>query len=154
GTTPGRNDVVPSMSSINGTRLVPAPGNTGFNNWLVLHLPFDQINVETLYWSVQAVDASFQGGPFAAEQSFFINPPGNTPPSIIGISDVSFPEDTITNLVFYVRDDRTPPSGLRVQAKSSNPAVISQNGVRLSDFTATDQGLRVGLSLTPQTNQF
>ena len=154
GTAPGRNDVVPSMSTTNGTRMISAPGNAGFNNWMVLELPFDQLNVETLYWSVQAVDASFQGGPFAAEQTFFINPPGNRAPTIVGIGDIAFAEDTTTNMTFYIRDDRTPPSGVRVQATSSNPSLISANGLHLSDFTATDQGLRVRLSVTPQTNQF
>ena len=153
GTAPGRNDVVPSMSTTNGVRMLPAPGNAGFNTWMSLELPLDQLNVETLYWSVQAVDASFQGGPFAAEQTFFINPPGNTPPSLLGIGDVSFPESTTTNITFYVRDDRTPPTGLRVLAASSNPGLVPQSGVRLSDFAATDQGLRVRLSLTPMTNQ-
>ncbi|PYM10395.1 MAG: hypothetical protein DME18_16400, partial [Verrucomicrobia bacterium] len=62
--------------------------------------------------------------------------------------------DTTTNIMFYVRDDRTSPNNLHVQAASSNPVLIPQSGVRLSDFTATDQGLRVKLSLTPLTNQF
>ncbi len=154
GTAPGRDDVVPSMSTTNGARMIPAPGNAGFNDWRVLELPFDQINVETLYWSVQTVDASFQGGPFASEQSFFINPPGNLPPSIVGIGDLSFPENSSMNIVFYVRDDRTPPNSLRVQATSSNPALIPQTGLRLSSLTATDQGLRVMLSLAPLTNHF
>jgi hypothetical protein len=154
GTAPGGNDVLPSMSTTNGARMILAPGNAGFNNWMVLELPSDQINVETLYWSVQAVDASFQGGPFASEQKFFINPPGNTPPSIIGISDLSFPANSSTNIVFYVRDDRTPQTRLHVQATSSNPALIAQAGLRLSGFTATDQGLRVMLSLAPLANHF
>src|SRR5205814_1412736 len=141
-------------STTNGVRMVPAPGNAGFNTWMSLELPLDQLNVETLYWSVQAVDASFQGGPFAAEQTFFVNPPGNTPPSLLGISDVSFPENTTTNITFYVRDDRTPQSGLRVLAASSNPGLLPQSGVRLSDFAVTDQGLRVRLGLSPLTNQF
>src|SRR6185436_18738459 len=152
GTAPGRNDVVPSMSTTNGARMIPAPGNAGFNTWMMLQLPFDQINVETLYWSVQAVDAGFQGGPFASEQNFLINPPGNTPPSIVGIADLSFPENSSTSIVFYVRDDRTPHNRLGVQATSSNPAPIAQTGLRLSGFTATDQGLRVMLSLTPLAN--
>src|SRR5206468_1596619 len=134
GTAPGRNDVVPSMSTTNGTRMISAPGNAGFNNWMVLELPFDHLNSETLFWSVQAVDASFQGGPFAAEQTFFINPPGNRAPTIVGIGDIAFAEDTTTNIMFYVRDDRTSPNNLHVQAASSNPVLIPQSGVRLSDY--------------------
>src|SRR6185369_15815605 len=147
GTASERNDVVPSMSTTNGTRMIPAPGNAGFNTWMVLELPFDQINVETLYWSVQAVDAGLQGGPFASEQSFLIDPPGNLPPSIVGIADLSIPENSSTSIVFYVRDDRTPQNRLHVQARSSNPALIPPTGLRLSGVTATDLGLRVVLSL-------
>jgi hypothetical protein len=154
GSSPGLNDLVPSMSTTNGARLIPAPGNAGFNTWMLLALPSDQIRVETLYWSVQAVDASFQGGPFASEQNFYINPPGNQPPSIVGIGDLTLPENSTTNIVFYVRDDRTPPNNLRVQAASSNPVLIAQTGLRLSGFTATDLGLRVTLSLTPVANHF
>ena len=84
--------------------MIPAPGNAGFNSWMELKLPFDQLNVEALYWSVQAVDASFQGGPFAPEQTFLINPPGNQPPVITGISDLTIPEDATNTLTLYVKD--------------------------------------------------
>src|SRR5439155_11702412 len=118
GTAPGRNDVVPSMSTTNGVRMIPAPGNAGFNSWMELKLPFDQLNVETLYWSVQAVDASFQAGPFATEQTFLINPPGNQPPVITGISDRTIPEDASNTLTLYAKDDRTSPAMMHVQATS------------------------------------
>ena len=149
GTAPGKNEVVPSMSTTNGTRMIPARGNAENNNWKTLDLPLERLNTETLYWTVQAVDNGFQGGPFAPEQTIFINPAGNTPPSIVGIGDLSFPEDTTTNLVFYVRDDRTPPNSLRVHATSSNTNLLPAAGVKLSGFTNTAQGLRVNLSLTP-----
>ena len=153
GTASGKNDVVPSMSTTNGTRTIPASGNTGYNNWKTLDLSLERFNTEKLYWTVQAVDNSLQGGPFAPEQTFFINPPGNLPPSIFGISDLTIPEDTTGNLTLYVTDDRTEPSALRVQATSSNTNVLSPAGVKLSGFTNTAQGLRVNLSLTPPADR-
>lgn len=149
GTAPRKNDVVPSMSTTNGTRMVPARGNAENNNWKMVNLPLERFNTEKLYWTVQAVDNGFQGGPFAPEQTFFINPPGNLPPSIFGISDLTISEDTTGNLTLYVTDDRTDPSALHVQATSSNTNVLSSAGVRLSGFTNTAQGLRINLSLTP-----
>lgn len=153
GTRAGANDLVPSMSTTNGVRMIPSPGNTGFNQWMMVTLPLEQLNTETLFWSVQAVDAGFQGGPFAADQTFTIDPPGNRAPTLTGIGDLSFPEDTSTNLVFFVRDDRTPPESLRIQAISSNPDILPPGGLRLSDFTPTDLGLRVKLDLTPLSQQ-
>ena len=149
GTAPGKNDVVPSMSTTNGARIVPARGNAGNNNWIALNLPLERLNTERLYWSVQAVDNGFQGGPFAPEQTFFIDLPGNLPPSIFGISDLTIPEDTTGNLTLYITDDRTELSALRVQANSSNTNVVSSAGVKLSGFTNTAQGLRVNMSVTP-----
>ncbi len=82
GTAPGLNDMVPSMSTTNGVRMLPAFGNAGFNTWMTLDLSQRPLPTNTLFWSVQAVDNSFQGGPFAAEQSFVLPSwqPGELPP--------------------------------------------------------------------------
>ena len=152
GTAPGKNDVVASMSTTNGARMVPAPGNAGFKNWLTLNLPLERLAVETLYWTVQAVDNGFQGGPFASEHSFFINPPGNQPPVITGISDITMPEDTTTTLTLYFKDDRTAPDALRVQATSSNPTLFPAENLTLNRFKPVNQQLRVDLNLKPLTD--
>ena len=52
------------MSAGNGWRQVVEPGNAWHNRFAVLSIPFNQ----PIYWSVQAVDHGFQGGPFAPEQ--------------------------------------------------------------------------------------
>lgn len=70
GTGPGLNDVLPSLSLANGVRLIPAMGNAGHRQWLTLDLSSRPLSANTLYWSVQAVDNSLQGGPFAQEASF------------------------------------------------------------------------------------
>jgi hypothetical protein len=67
GTSPGAFDVVAPLALSNGTRLVPATGNAGeITSYKLTGLTHGQ----TYYWSVQAVDASFLGSPFASEGSF------------------------------------------------------------------------------------
>jgi Concanavalin A-like lectin/glucanases superfamily/FG-GAP-like repeat len=66
GTTPGGIDIVSPNSAADGFRRIVQLGNTGVN-------PFYRIRLTPgvrYYWSVQAIDASWQGGPFAAGQSF------------------------------------------------------------------------------------
>jgi hypothetical protein len=62
GTTPGGNEIMPSMSLASGYRQVARLGNANHNTEWALALP-----PGTYYWSVQAVDAAFAGGPFAGE---------------------------------------------------------------------------------------
>jgi hypothetical protein len=66
GTTPGAGDVVSPMASANGFRRIPRLGNANCAlSWTITNL-----NVGTFYWSVQAIDNSFAGSPFASEASF------------------------------------------------------------------------------------
>lgn len=66
GTAPGLSDVVDPLASPTGQRLVAKPGNARqVTSWELKGLAGG-----TYYWSVQAIDASFAGGPFAAEGSF------------------------------------------------------------------------------------
>ncbi len=69
GTTPGGLDVVSSMAlPATGHRLVPRRGNAGHNtSWTLKNLP-----PGTYYWSVQTLDNSFKGSPFAQEGTFMI----------------------------------------------------------------------------------
>jgi hypothetical protein len=66
GTRPGAEDVMASLSRMDGTRRGLAHGNVGWRTFLDLDLA--RIRPGPLYWSVQAVDASFAGGPFSEEQ--------------------------------------------------------------------------------------
>jgi hypothetical protein len=70
GSAPGAADVLQPMALTNGLRLLPALGNaqTG-TNALVFLRPG-----RTYYWSVQALDSSFAGSPFATEEQFTIGP--------------------------------------------------------------------------------
>src|SRR6185295_8750776 len=67
GTAPGGNDLLSAhVNATNGFRRVPALGNAMLRHSLPLT---GLTNGETVYWSVQAVDTSFAGGPFATETS-------------------------------------------------------------------------------------
>jgi hypothetical protein len=71
GTTPGGSDLLAPMADTNGTRLVPQRGNIQ-GTQKTLQLP---VNVgTTIYWSVQSMDTSFAGSPFAPEASFVLRP--------------------------------------------------------------------------------
>ena len=73
GTTPGGGDIVSPEANSDGFRLLPAPGNAQMRTNAILA----GLNPgNTYYWSVQAVDTSFAGGPFASEASFVM--PGPT----------------------------------------------------------------------------
>jgi parallel beta-helix repeat protein len=67
GTTPGGTDIISPLSLANGFRQVPKKGNAGHGlDYMVFGL---QPNT-TYYWSVQTIDNSFIGSPFANEKSF------------------------------------------------------------------------------------
>ena len=75
GTRPGGVDIVSPQSASDGFRRVPQMGNAQ-------HRLFSRVvNLQggIYYWSVQAVDTAFAGGPFAPEQTFVV------PPAIQGI---------------------------------------------------------------------
>jgi hypothetical protein len=67
------------MALPSGQSLLPTMGNAQHRTFSLLHgLPPSQ----TFYWSVQAIDTSFAGSPFAPESSFSLHnllaPPGST----------------------------------------------------------------------------
>ncbi len=67
GTTPGGTNLLAGHVNVdNGFRRVPALGNAMLRHSLPLT---GLTNGQTIYWSVQAVDSAFAGGPFATETS-------------------------------------------------------------------------------------
>jgi len=68
GTTPGGCQIMSPMSNPSGFRQVVELGNVQQNLGWWLH----NLQPGTYYWSVQAIDNSFAGGPFAPEQMFEI----------------------------------------------------------------------------------
>jgi len=72
GTSPGGADVVSPEAGTNGSRRVTALGNAGSRLAAELSNVLPGTNY---YWSVQAVDSAFAGGPFAQEGSFALPVP-------------------------------------------------------------------------------
>jgi len=70
GTSPGGIEIMSPMAHLtDGYRNIPAIGNAQCNTfWYIKNLAPGQ----TYYWSVQAIDQSFTGGPWATEESFTI----------------------------------------------------------------------------------
>jgi len=85
GSTPGGIDLFAGhVNATNGFRRVPAMGNA----YLRHSLPLTGLtNGQNVYWSVQAVDTSFAGGPFATETS------------VVTIPTLSITTSTATNAI-------------------------------------------------------
>jgi len=122
GSRPGGNDIVASLTGTNHTRLVMDHGNCGFQTFRLVHLP--NLDVDELYWSVQAVDHGFLAGPFAPQQHLPLSIPGNEPPIITGLTNVVMEEGTTVTLRYVVTDDRTRPENLTLQVFTSNPTLF------------------------------
>lgn len=74
GLTPGGSEVWSALSDpVTGVRRVLRPGNAEANRFLRLRVPE---GVTRLFWSVQAVDAGFLGGAWAAEQGVSLSVAG------------------------------------------------------------------------------
>lgn len=71
GSAPGAADVVTPHASAAGTRLLVRRGNTDYATHRVLR----NLRAGSYYWSVQAVDHSFAGSPFAPDQHFVVGAP-------------------------------------------------------------------------------
>ncbi len=88
GTTPGGIDLLSAhVDATNGFRRVPALGNATLRHSLPLT---GLTNGQTVYWSVQAVDTAFAGGPFVTETSVVSLPvlsvSLNSQPSTLNVS--------------------------------------------------------------------
>src|SRR5439155_59892 len=64
GTRPGSSDILSAAALANGKLLFVGAGNAGSRTNLIL----TNLTREFYYWSVQAIDNSFAGGPFAPAQ--------------------------------------------------------------------------------------
>jgi hypothetical protein len=93
GSTPGASDVLAPMALTNGLRLLPALGDvqTGTN---ALYELSRLAPGQKYYWSVQAVDTSFAGSPFATEQQFVIGPRLFNPSRSASVFEFYFTNET------------------------------------------------------------
>jgi|GEM_PF-2966352 len=93
GTAPGTVDEVVSLSLPTGYRMVPEEGNTGRKRvWDI------DLKPGTYYWSVQSVDASFAGSPFAPEIKFTFDPNGQ-------LCDLGVPTLTLSGQSTFCQGD-------------------------------------------------
>src|SRR6185369_12195871 len=68
GTTPGGNEALPGMAGTDGFRRVVRAGNAGERLSRTIQMP----GLGKYYWSVQAIDGSYAGSAFTAEESVFV----------------------------------------------------------------------------------
>ena len=96
GSSPGAGDIISPMADAHGWRRLAALGNANERlTWTITNLTGG-----TFYWSVQAVDASFAGSPFAAGRRFTVT---NRAPIATG-SSITMLEDASTNLTLTGSD--------------------------------------------------
>jgi hypothetical protein len=85
------------MALTDGLRLLPALGNAQTGTDAVMNLPFGRY-----YWSVQAVDTSFAGSPFAVEQQFTVAAPRIIEPLLLGNGHFQFSFTNQSSAVYEV----------------------------------------------------
>lgn len=138
GTSPGGFDVISPMSAPDGFRRVVRGGNAGsVTSYTLVGLKAGTI----YYWSIQAVDNSFAGSPFAPEQSFV----ATALPTISSFTDQTVSQDSgpIT-LPFTVADLETPADKLVVTATSSNSQLVGPANLAITG-TGTNRTLVITL---------
>jgi hypothetical protein len=141
GTTPGGSEIVSALADpLTGRRRIAGPGNAG----AALFLPLNHLPRGPLYWSVQAIDAAFAGGPFSVEQVY-----QPSPPTLSTISNlVLAPNVESAPIRFTVWDNDTAPDQFQFAVISGNDSLIAGSNavVRLDGTDAT-------LRLTPHLHQ-
>ena len=122
GTSPQAGDVVNPMASASGFRRLMQIGNTDERQSRAI----TNLAPGTYYWSVQAVDNSFSGSSFAAEESFIVKnvPKISAIPDQRTVVDVPTPE-----IPFIVNDVETPATDLVLSASSSNTNLVSNQNI-------------------------
>ncbi len=73
GTSPGGSDIIGSMAGTNGTRRVPLKGTIQSEHYTLQLAPVPAAGTP-IYWSVQSIDSSFAGSPFAPETILAVRP--------------------------------------------------------------------------------
>ena len=132
GTSPGSENVLPAMADLlTGRRRLPQPGNASLSfHWVLNELP-----VGIYYWSVQAIDHSFTGSIFGAEQTFVIAPAANEPPllqsalllptgefdlTLIGNPGTEYSIDISTDLILWTQWRVVQPSNAVITFSDSD----------------------------------
>jgi hypothetical protein len=135
----GCNALSPLANATSGLRRVMQLGNVGqTTNWTIQGLPEG-----TNYWSVQAIDNAFRGGPFTSEQSFVMD---RLPPTILacptnrtitGACQAALPD--LTGEV-VATDAATPSANLVITQSPAPGTLVSLGPINLVVFTVRDSG--------------
>ncbi len=152
GTSPGGNELVPSNSLSDGTRMIPQTGNAGYASFHTVRLPRRDLDV--IFCSVQAVDASFSGGPFAPEVRLQVDIPGNQAPVIQAPAEVVLNEDQQTTVRFTVSDDRTREQDLDVTARFESAELFDTLTLPVARVGQPDGTFRREFTLVPMPDRF
>lgn len=141
GTTPDNCDLLSPMASQSGYRLKPARGFVNSNFWKIKR----SVLPDVFYWSVQAVDTSFQGSAFAPVQQVSFLPMISlvTPSSVnfgeipvdgmsewaeITLMNTSYADLNISSASFYNVDTQFelnyPTTGIPIEAGSTTSLFV------------------------------
>jgi hypothetical protein len=133
GTTPGGTNLLAGhVNAGSGFRRVPARGNAEQRQFLPL---LGVTNSQTVYWSVQAVDNSFAGGPFASEASAVTTPTLAIVPSSATNATVSWTPPT-WGWFLQETPSLAPPAWSASPSGELNPATVSiTNAAKLYRLT-------------------
>jgi hypothetical protein len=137
GTTPGGNDVMPSMALPDGLRLLPDSGNNARAQ--TKHIGNLWANA-TYFWSVQTIDSVWAGSPFAPEATFSTGAP-----------TVQFADD-----LYYTNEYAEAVVQVTLSAPSAMTVTVdyaASDGSALApdDFTATSGTLTFAPGQTSRT---
>lgn len=125
GTTPGGAELLAShVNPVTGFRRVPAPGNAQMRRFLFLN---GVTNGQPIYWSVQAVDTAFAGGPWADEASGASIPHLAVTVTPSGLTRVSWTPPT-SGWLLQQNSDLTPTGWRDAPTGETNPATIPATG--------------------------
>ncbi len=97
------------------------------------------------------ITVTVSDGALTASDTFvlMVNPSGNTPPTISGISNVTINEDSSTGAIaFTVGDAETAAGSLTVSGSSSNPTLVPNGNIIFGGSGASRT-----VTVTPATNQ-
>jgi hypothetical protein len=120
GRFPGANDLVPSLARPSGVRLLRAPGNAGTRLEMILRTGDKEL--ESIYWSVQAIDINGSASAFAQE-AFIPDAGSGVPPTLTAPSEISIDEDGFASFSIEVADNATPADQIEVSAALTNPGL-------------------------------
>src|SRR5439155_26445671 len=138
GTTPGGAQIFSPAAAADGTRRIAAMGNVGQRKiWTLTNFP----SAGTYYWAVQAIDHSFAGSPFTAEQMFVM--PGAPTITLGSVTNVSTNSATLTGFIDANGFDTTAYFEWGVTTNYGNATVLANfsTNAAYAPISATLTGL-------------